>query len=144
MNTPTLVKLKKIVLAIKHSKSKVVTSETLSRDVGLYPEAINELLSFFDPMVTMDFSYDLKGLLPSMETWIAAEEAKKEKKPSAPRVSKKNLDEFSSINEFVYAKLTIGGIVDKAMPLTDLDLRILKRLIAAEQAKRKSLKTKKK
>ncbi len=144
MKMPSIAKLKKIILPIKHSKNKVVTSETLSREIGLYPEAINDVLSFFDPTVTMDFSYNLKNLVEPIEQWIAAEEAKKEKKVSAPRISKKTMEEFSSINEFVYAKLTIGGIVDKSMPLSDLDLRVLKRMVTAELAKRKSLKAKKK
>ncbi len=144
MNNLSIAKLKKILTAIKHAKTKVVTSETLSREVGLYPEAINELLSFFDPLVTMDFSYDLKSLVEPMETWISSEEAKKEKKPATPRLSKKTLEQFESINEFIYAKLTIGGIVDKTVQLSDLDLRALKRLVNDEQAKRKVLKAKKK
>ena len=144
MNNPSIAKLKKILVAIKHAKTKVVTSETLSRDVGLYPEAINDLLSFFDPLVTMDFTYDLKSLVEPIEAWITAEDAKKEKKPSAPRLSKKAMDQYESINEFIYAKLTIGGIVDKTVQLSDLDLRALKRLVSSEQAKRKALKSKKK
>ncbi len=144
MKTPSIAKLKKIVLAIKHSKNKVVTSETLSRDIGLYPEAINDVLSFFDPTVTMDFSFNLKNLVEPIETWVATEEAKKEKKISAPRISKKTMEEFATINEFVFAKLTIAGMIDKSMPLSDLDLRVLKRMVTAELAKRKSLKAKKK
>lgn len=143
MNMP-IAKLKKILTAIKHAKTKVVTSETLSRDVGLYPEAINELLSFFDPLVNMDYTYDVRSLVEPIEKWIASEEAKKEKKPAAPRLSKKTLQQYESINEFIYAKLTIGGIVDKTVQLSDLDLRGLKRLVSDEQAKRKSLKAKKK
>lgn len=144
MNNPTIAKLKKILTAIKHAKTKVVTSETLSRDVGLYPEAINDLLSFFDPLVTMDYAYDVKSLVDPIERYIATEEAKKEKKPATPRLSKKAVDQYASINEFIYAKLTIGGIVDQTVQLSDLDLRALKRLVNDEQAKRKSLKAKKK
>lgn len=143
MNTPSVSKLQKFVTAMKRLKSKFVTSETLSREVGLYPESINETLSFFDPLVMMDFTYDLRGLLPVIEKYIEEEESKKTPKPIAERVTKKKLLKYESISEFIYEKMTTGGFLDKNTILTDVDLRSLKRLVSDEQAKRKAVKRKK-
>ena len=143
MNTPTVSKLQKFVAAIKRLKSKFVTSETLSREVGLYPESINGTLSFFDPLVMMDFTYDLRGLLPVIEKYIEEEDSKKTPKATTERVTKKKMLKYESISEFIYEKMTTGGFLDKNTVLTDIELRGLKRLIADEQAKRKAAKHKK-
>ncbi len=137
MKTPNITTLKKYFLAIKKMKKKYVTSERLSKEVGLYPEVINETFSYFDPMVNMDYQYNLMDLYEQLENLINELEANHKKEPRK-LVTKKQLDDYVSINDFVYKKLTIGGIVDRNVTLSDTDLRTLKRLITIEQNNRKS------
>ena len=48
---------KKYFSAIKNSKRKNVTCESLSREIGIYPEMIADALSCFEPMLLMDSTY---------------------------------------------------------------------------------------
>ena len=90
MNGPTLTNVRKYISAIKKSPRKYLTSEHLSKELGLFPDVINRTLSFFDPLVNMDFTYDVRTLLPAMEDYAAklADESKKTRQPRV-QVSKK-------------------------------------------------------
>ena len=68
---------KKYLSAIESSKRKFITCEVLSRSMGIYPEIIAENLSYFEPMLAMDPSFDLKELVPAIEQYIEEEENKK-------------------------------------------------------------------
>ena len=85
----------------------------------------------------MDYEYDLTELVPAIEEYI---EKSQEKKPAPVKknlVTQKILDQYSSIGDFIYKKMTIGGLLDPNTELSDKDLKILKKLIIEEQQKRK-------
>ena len=53
-------------------------------------------------------------------------------------VKKRDVEQYDSIYDFVYRKMTnAGGLLDKNVILSDADLKILKKLISEEQARRK-------
>jgi NADH/NAD ratio-sensing transcriptional regulator Rex len=139
MKSVSITALKKYVISIKKSKSKILTLDAFSKIVGIYPDVIAEQLSLFDPMITMNIEYDVKELLPAMEKYIEDEESSKIK-VNREVVFKKDLLPYSSVQEFIYGKLTIDGIVDKSASLSDKDLKILKKIINEELKKRKSKK----
>ena len=136
MKAPSITVLKKYLSALSKIKAKYVTAERLSRVVGIYPEVINETLSYFNPMVNMDYKFNLLDLVPEMKKFV--EKKEEAKKPStAPVVKKGDVDVYNSVSEFIYRKMTYNGIVDKNAYLSDKDLKLLKRLIAEEQKRRK-------
>ena len=139
MKKPTKAEVKRILGALKRSKKKFVTLEALSRLVGLYPDVLGDTLSYFEPMIRMDPSINTRDLVPALQAYVA--EPIKPVDPSKPKrvtVSKKDLAAYSSINDFVYKKMTnVGGLVDTSMVLTDEDLRILEKLVQFEIARRK-------
>ena len=55
-------------------------------------------------------------------------------------MKKNEVDEYNSYFDFIYKKLTIGGMIDKSAELSDKDLKILKKLITDELADRKNKK----
>lgn len=122
---------KKYLSAIENSKKRYLTCENLSSIMGVYPEVIAEQLSFFEPMLAMDPSFDLKELIPSISKYIEAEEAKREKK-EVIKVSKKELSEYKSVPDFLYKKMTFNGLVDRNASLSEADLKALKKLVQKE------------
>ncbi len=138
MKQPSVTTIKKYLTAISKIKAKYITPEKLSKFVGIYPDIIQETLSYFDPLLNMDPEYNLLELVQPMKKYIVDQEENKIKPVHKPSVTKKTLDEYDSVADFIYKKLTIaGGIVNKNAELSDTDLRILKRLVNEEQAKRK-------
>lgn len=140
MKAPSITILKKYLSAMQKIKAKYITAERLSKVVGQYPEIINENLSYFDPMIKMDPSADLLELVPAIKQYINDLEEKKEPVVRKEIVTKKELGGFESINDFIYQKMTFGGMMNKEAYLNDKDLKILKKLIMDEQSKRKSKK----
>jgi len=122
---------KKYLSAIEGSKKKYLTCENLSVSMGIYPEVIAEQLSFFEPMLAMDPSFDLKELIPAISKYIEEEDSKREKK-EVIRVSKKELGGYKSVADFLYKKMTINGLVDRSASLSEADLKALKKLVQAE------------
>ncbi len=142
MKEPKLADVKKYLNAILKLKKKYVTTERLSRVVGLYPEIINETLSYFEPTINMDPDYNLMELVPALKEFIEKAEENKNNFLAKPQVvvKKKDVDQYDSIYDFVYRKMTnAGGLLDKNVILSDADLKILKKLISEEQAKRKNI-----
>ena len=137
MKAPSVTVLKKYLSALGKIKAKYVTAERLSRVVGVYPEIICETLSYFEPMLMMDPDYNLLALIPQIKQYISDMEEKKIPVQPIDVISKKQLEEYESVVDFIYKKMSVGGIIDKGATLTDKDLRILKRLISEELAKRK-------
>ena len=137
MKEPSVSTVKKYLVALTKVKKKYVTSESLSLTVGVYPEVINETLSYFNPMVNMDYKFNLLELVPEMKEWINKKE--EAKKPAVPNqnVKKGDVDAFNSVSDFIYRKMTYNGIVDKNAYLSDKDLKLLKRIIVEEQKRRK-------
>ena len=141
MKEPNVKDLKKYLQGMaKLPKAKYITSERLSRIVGIYPEVINENLSYFDPMVKMDYEFNLLELVPQMKKFIEAKEAKSAPTPKPVVVRKDEIDLYDNYFDFIYKKLTYGGMIDKSVELSDKDLKILKRLISEELANRKGKK----
>lgn len=141
MKEPNVKDLKKYLQGMaKLPKAKYITSERLSRIVGIYPEVINENLSYFDPMVKMDYEFNLLELVPQMKKFIEAKEAKRAPTPKPIVVKKDEIDLYDNYFDFIYKKLTYGGMIDKSVELSDKDLKILKRLISEELANRKAKK----
>ncbi len=122
---------KKYLSAIENSKKRYLTCENLSSIMGVYPEVIAEQLSFFEPTLAMDPSFDLKELIPSISKYIEAEEAKREKKEII-KVSKKELSEYKSVSDFLYKKMTFNGLVDRNASLSEAGLKVLKKLVQKE------------
>ena len=139
MGKPSVTTVKKYLVALTKKKAKYITSERLARIVGVYPEKINEDLSYFDPMIIMDYSYNLLDLVPQMKEYILNDENKKNQRVVKDVVTKKQLAQYDSIVDFVYKKMTItgSGLVNPNAELSDADLRALKRLIQEEQDRRK-------
>lgn len=142
MKTPSITTIKKYLSSLKKLKRKYVTSEIFSNVIGVYPDVLNETFSYFDPMVNLDFSYNILDLIPMMENYIEEYENSRDKS-SAPKhiITRKKMVEFSSINDFIFKKMTdSGGIVDRNVVLKTEDLKILRKLINEELAKRKKTK----
>lgn len=139
MKKPSVTTVKKYLTAITKIKAKYITVERLSKVVGIYPEKIAEDLLFFEPMLAMDYSYNLLALVPELKKFVSDDSNKKEVRQVEEIVTKKKLAQYSSINDFVYQKLTIpgSGLIDRNAYLSDADLRALKRLISEEQERRK-------
>ncbi len=137
MKKPSVSILKKYLNAMGKIKKRYITSEVLSRYVGVYPEVINENLSYFEPLMTMDSSVNILELVPAIKQFIIDEEEKKTPVVRIAPVNKKEVDQYESLNDFVYKKYSVGGIIDKNAELNDKELRIMKKLVAEELAKRK-------
>lgn len=123
---------KKYLSAIESSKRKFLTCEYLSKSMGIYPEIIAEHLSYFEPMLAMDPSFDLKELIPALKQYIEEEESKKVAKTPIIKVNKKDVLEYKSVADFVYKKMTVGGLVSKSTSLSEVDLKVLKKLVQKE------------
>lgn len=139
MKTPNIGTLKKYLVSLSKIKAKYVTADRLSRVVGVYPEIINENLSYFEPTLMLDNSFNLLELIPAIKEYINDEEEKRAAKAvKKDLIKKKDLEEFDSIPDFLYKKMTNGlGLIDRQANLSDKDLRTLKRLVNDEIARRK-------
>ena len=139
MAKPSVTTIKKYLSALTKKKAKYITSERLAAMIGVYPEKINEDLSYFDPLITMDYNYNLLDLVPALREYVLNDENKKNQRVVKEVVTKKQLAKYESIVDFVYQKMTIpgSGLVNQNVELSDADLRALKRLIQEEQDRRK-------
>ena len=134
MNKPSKRQAQRIAAALKKGKKKVITLDSLSRLIGLYPDVLGEQLIYFSPMILMDPSINCKELLPQIEEYVKSfDSVKKEKAPASPAVKKKEVSEYKGVNDFVYQKMTsAGGLVDRSSRLSEKDLKILHRLVNTE------------
>lgn len=145
MKKPSVTQVKKYLTGLSFftkKKVKYVPAEKLSAQIGVYPEKINSDLSYFNPIITMDYTFNLLELIPDMEEFVNDDSNKKEVKIVKDVVTKKKLSEYDSITDFIYKKMSIGGMVNKNAELSDADLRTLKRLIMQETQNRKKKKGK--
>ena len=141
MKEPNVKELKKYLQGMaKLPKAKYITAERLSRIIGIYPEVISENLSFFDPMIMMDYEYNLLELVPAVKKFIEEKETKKNPVVKTEMVKKDDIQLYDSYKDFIYQKLTHGGMLDWSVELSDKDLKILKRLIGEELVNRKGKK----
>ena len=142
MKEPKLAEVRKYLNAILKMNKKYVTAERLSKVVGIYPEIINEQLSFFEPTLMMDPEYNLMELVPTLKKYVIdKEEEKSSTLIKKPAIKKSTLEQYDSVSDFIYKKMTlVGGLLDRNVVLSDTDLRILKKLIVEEQQSRKKVK----
>ena len=138
MKEPKLAEVKKYLNAIVKLNKKYVT-DRLSKVVGIYPEIINEQLSYFEPTLMMDPEYNLMELVPTLKKYVVdKEEEKSTALIKKPAIKKQTLEQYDSVSDFIYKKMTlVGGLLDRNVILSDTDLRILKKLIVEEQQRRK-------
>lgn len=136
---PTKAEVKRILGALKRNKKKFVNLDTLSRIVGLYPDVLANTLAYFEPMIRMDPSINVRDLVPALNEYLAEPmKPAAEAKPRRATVSRKELSRYSSIADFVYKKMTnVGGLVDTAATLSDDDLLILDKLVQNEIKRRR-------
>jgi hypothetical protein len=87
----------------------------------------------FNPVVTLDVTFNLLELLPSLNQYLGNAKAVIVKRN---RTTNKALP-YTSFAEFVYQKMTMAGIVDKSIQLADKDLKLAKKLIQNELKSRK-------
>ena len=141
MSKPSVTTVKKYIAALTKKKYKYITRERLSMMIGVSEEKINEELSYFEPMIIMDYTYNLLDLIPVLREYVLNDENKKNQRVVKDVVTKKQLSQYDSIADFVYKKMTIpgSGLVNPSadLELSDADLRALKRLIQEEQDRRK-------
>jgi hypothetical protein len=123
----------KIQQALSSTSQKYVTAEMLSQSIGIYPDVINEALSMFNPVVTLDVTFNLLELLPDLNQYLGNAKLVTVKRN---RSVQKSLP-YTSFTEFVYQKMTMAGIVDKSIQLSDKDLKLAKKLIQNELKSRK-------
>ena len=142
MKEPKLSEVKKYLNTLIKMNKKYVTAERLSKVVGVYPEIINENLSYFEPTLMMDPEFNLMELVPILKKFvIEKEEAKSNTLVKKPPINKKQYEQYESVSDFIYKRMTFtGGLLDRNVVLSDTDLRILKKLISEEQARRKNTK----
>ena len=137
MDKPTKAEVQRILGALKRSKKKVVDLDLLSRLMGRYPDVLANTLAYFEPMIRMDASINIRDLVPAMEEYLVEPLKAKPAKPKKPAVRKSELAKYASIGDFVYRKMTtIGGLVDPSIRLSDEDLRILEKLVESETKRR--------
>ena len=140
MKAPSVTVLKKYLSALTKIKAKYVTADRLSRVVGVYPDIICENLSYFEPMLMMDSSFNLLELVPAIKDYISDLEEKKVPVEKVETIGKKDVEEYESVVDFIYKRMTVGGIIDRGVVLTEKDLRIIKRLASDESKKKKGKK----
>lgn len=125
----------KYLNAINGCKTRQITCEVLSHYVGIYPELIARDLTFFDPMIAMNLDYDLRDLVPTIESYLATF-VKEEKKVEPVPQFKLEAKKYKSVADFVYKKMTINGLVDRGATLKEDDLKVLKILVQNELDRR--------
>lgn len=133
--------VKKYLHGILKIKKKYVTCERLSKVIGVYPDVIASNLSYFVPTIMMDPDYNLLELVPVLKDYITSKEESKATKELNRNnfVSKKEVERFENIADFIYQKYaSAGGLMDRNAYLSDKDLKILKKLVTEEQNNRKT------
>ena len=139
MGAPKASDLKKYLNGLIKINRKYVTADRLSKYVGVYPEIINEHLSYFEPTLKMDPEFNLMELIPEIKKYLIEQEENKTLIKKQPVIRKKDVEKYESINDFVYKKMTsVGGLLDRNVVLSDIDLKILKKLVSDEQNYRKT------
>ena len=139
MGAPKANDLKKYLNGLIKINRKYVTADRLSKYVGVYPEIINEHLSYFEPTLKMDPEFNLMELIPEIKKYLIEQEENKTLVKKQPVIKKKDVEKYESINDFVYKKMTsVGGLLDRNVVLSDIDLKILKKLVSDEQNYRKT------
>ena len=141
MAEPKASDIKKYLNGLLKLNKKYVTCERLSKFVGVYPEIIANHLLYFEPTLKMDPEFNLMELIPTLKKYLNDLEENKTLIKKQHVIRKRDLEQYESINDFVYKKMTsVGGLLDRNIVLSDDDLRVLKKLVSEEQNLRKGKK----
>ena len=128
--------LKRIILQLKKTNQKYVTVDDLSQQLGIYPDKIAEVISYFNPLILMDLTSNLKDHLEQMEIFLNSKIAPKEvKKTKTTRI---DIKAYKTIIDFIYQHMTIDGIIDKTRHLSSAELKAMKKLITEELKSKKT------
>jgi hypothetical protein len=123
----------KIYQGLSTTSQKYVTSEMLAQSIGIYADVINDALSLFNPVVTLDVTFNLLEILPLLATHLGSNKSVRQKNHR----SSSTILPYDSFSDFVYQKMTMAGIVDKSLQLSEKDLKLAKKLIQNELKVRK-------
>jgi hypothetical protein len=130
--------LKKIVLQFKKTNQKYITVDDLSQQLGIYPEKISEVIAFFNPLILMDMTSNLRDNLTDMENYLTTKIQPKEMKKT--KRIRFDIKAYKSMLDYLYQHLTIDGILDKTRQLTIAELKIIKKIINEEIKSKKPTK----
>jgi hypothetical protein len=130
--------LKKIVLQLKKTNQKYITVDDLSQQLGIYPEKISEVIAFFNPLILMDMTSNLRDNLTDMENYLTTKIQPKEMKKT--KRIRFDIKAYKSMLDYLYQHLTIDGILDKTRQLTIAELKIIKKIINEEIKSKKPTK----
>jgi len=136
MRTSNITLLKKIAHGLRNTKAKFSTADMLANEIGIMPEKIQEACAEYNPLVKIDFGFDLKGMLPLIDARLS--ELAAQAKPARKLITKKKIAPYNSVVEFIYDRMTFGGIVDKTLTLKDDELRMIRRLAGDELKSRRA------
>ena len=129
----------KYVAAIKKVKSKYVTLDSLSKEIGYYDSIIIRDLTEFEPLLAFDHEINIKDILPKIEEYINS--INKEVKSAPKKKTSPTLKTGLNYQNFIYEKMTLpGGLIDRNRSLTESELKALKKLITSELKKLKETK----
>jgi hypothetical protein len=134
----SLTLLKKIVLQLKKTNQKYITVDDLSQQLGIYPEKISEVIAFFNPLILMDMTSNLRDNLTDMENYLTTKIQPKEMKKT--KRIRFDIKAYKSMLDYLYQHLTIDGILDKTRQLTIAELKIIKKIINEEIKSKKPTK----
>lgn len=141
MKRMNITEARKTLSAIAKNKPQIMSLNDLSFATGYYPEVLGEYLSYFDPTVMIDASFNVKSLEKPLKEYVLDLETKNATKPKRFVVRKKTLREYSSIGDFLLKKMTgEGGLVDVTTVLSDEDLMVLRKMVENEIEERKKAK----
>jgi hypothetical protein len=134
----SLTLLKKIVLQLKKTNQKYITVDDLSQQLGIYPEKISEVIAFFNPLILMDMTSNLRDNLTDMDNYLTTKIQPKEMKKT--KRIRFDIKAYKSMLDYLYQHLTIDGILDKTRQLTIAELKIIKKIINEEIKSKKPTK----
>lgn len=126
-------KARKYLKTIESIRRKYISLEMIANKIGIYSDIIADELSYFDPLIKLDLDYNVKDLIPALTEYInQVSEAKEPTKKEHSNIKKKQLEQYDSVSDFIYKKLTISGFFDRNLTIKPQDLKVLRRLINEE------------
>ncbi len=126
-------KARKYLKTIESIRRKYISLEMIANKIGIYSDIIADELSYFDPLIKLDLDYNVKDLIPALTEYInQVNEAKEPTKKEHSSIKKKQLEQYDSVSDFIYKKLTISGFFDRNLTIKPQDLKVLRRLINEE------------
>lgn len=129
MNRLTI--LNKISKGLKSSDKKVVTIDVLNAYVILKEDIILDELSFFEPLIRLTPSFNIRRIEKEINNEIIRlKNNKKEKNKSKTVNKRKKIDSYDTLLDFIEQKMLLpGGIIDVSYTFTLDDLKALRKVV---------------